>query len=83
LTGWTLNQFLVPTIHQFLKDNKARVKKYTQQILHVGTNDIGNGLQSQIPGKFCRHHYSSPHETELVRTELLNEMPKTGTTPSE
>jgi hypothetical protein len=25
--------------------------------------------------EFCRHHYASPHETELVRTELLNEMP--------
>ena len=23
------------TIHQFLKDNKARVKKYTHLILHV------------------------------------------------
>jgi len=31
--------------------------------------------QSQIPDKFCRHHYASPHETELVWTELLNEMP--------
>lgn len=28
------------TIHQFLKDNKARVKKYTHLILHFGTNDI-------------------------------------------
>ena len=31
--------------------------------------------QSQIPDKFCRHHSASPYETELVRTELLNEMP--------
>jgi hypothetical protein len=22
--------------------------------------------QSQIPGKFCRHHYASPHETESI-----------------
>lgn len=36
------------TIHQFLKDNKARVKKYTHLILHVGTNDIGNGLCSKL-----------------------------------
>jgi hypothetical protein len=33
---------------QFLKDNKARVKKYTHLILHVGTNDIGNGLSSKL-----------------------------------
>jgi lysophospholipase L1-like esterase len=36
------------TIHQFLKDNKARVIKYTHLVLHVGTNDIGNGLCSKI-----------------------------------
>ena len=35
-------------IHQFLKDNKACVKKYTHLILHVVTNDIGNGLCSKL-----------------------------------
>jgi hypothetical protein len=31
--------------------------------------------RKNITVKFCSHHYASPHETELVRTELLNEMP--------
>ena len=36
------------TIHLFLKDNKACIKKYMHLILHVGTNDIGNGLSSKL-----------------------------------
>jgi len=40
------------TIHQFLKDNKARVKKYTHLILHVGANDIGNGLCSKLIAQY-------------------------------
>ena len=40
------------TIHQILKDNKARVKKYTHLILHVVTNDIGNGLCSKLIAQY-------------------------------
>jgi hypothetical protein len=54
------------TIHQILKDNKARVKKYTHLFLHVGTNDIGNGLCS----KLITRYYSNL--LELITHNFFN-----------
>ncbi|CAC5377118.1 unnamed protein product [Mytilus coruscus] len=36
------------TLHQFVKDNKALLRRYTHLLLHVGTNDVGNGLSSKL-----------------------------------
>ena len=36
------------TIHQYIKENRARINLYTHFILHVGTNDIGNGLDLKL-----------------------------------
>ena len=36
------------TLQQFVKDNKSLLRKYTHLLLHVGTNDVGNGLSSKL-----------------------------------
>ena len=36
------------TVHQYIKENKARMKLFSHILLHVGTNDIGNGLSFHL-----------------------------------
>ena len=36
------------TIHQFVKENKTRINLFTLLIVHVGTKDIGDGLDREI-----------------------------------
>lgn len=36
------------TIHNFIKGSKARINLFTHLILHVGTNDIANGLTNDL-----------------------------------
>ena len=36
------------TLQQFVKNNKSRFENYTHLLLHVGTNDIGNGVSSHL-----------------------------------
>ena len=38
----------VNTIHLFLKENRTLFTSYTHLLLHVDTNDIGNGLSNSL-----------------------------------
>lgn len=38
----------IHTLHNFIKENKSLLKNYSHLLLHVGTNDIGNGLTTKL-----------------------------------
>lgn len=48
-------------IHQFIKENSALFQKYTHLLLHVGTNDIGNGLSSNLIVQYYNNLFELVH----------------------
>lgn len=36
------------SIHQYIRENKARIRIFSHLLLHVGTNDIANGLSVNL-----------------------------------